>query len=65
MAAKRKHHPETSYQIVRQFVIDTVLMLPGIVLWLAELAVGVVLVIALTIFVLVILPQLTGILLHA
>lgn len=63
MTQKRKRYPEHSGQAFRQFVVDSLLMLPEMLLWLIKLTVGLALVTALTVFILVILPQLTGLLL--
>ncbi len=65
MTQKRKRYPEHSGQAFRQFVIDSVLLLPEMLLRLVKLIIGLALAIGLTMFVLVILPQLTGWLFYA
>jgi hypothetical protein len=60
MTHKRKRHPENSVQALRQFVIDTFLLLPQLLWQLFGVAIGLILATGLTLFILVILPQLTG-----
>lgn len=65
MTHKRKRERENSGLAFQQFMMDTLLMLPGMLLWLAELTAGIVMVVAITVFTLVILPELAGLLLFS